>query len=350
MPGQSLYGKRDHSKSEVKNTSSSSSLAFSTELASLISKDLARTKVTSANTLPGGPRPSKLKDDIFTQHNRNSKKRGAADSTDDIGRRHKTQVDIGAVDDAALQRSKRRMEEKAQIYTAMKRGDYIRPDDARDERTLVDFDRKWAEQMANGKESEESSASETDSDQEEGHRGGDAELVEYEDELGRHRRGTKAQVAREERRKRIQAIAAEEEERFSARPQEPTNVIYGDTIQHNAFNPDDVTIEKMTSLASRRDRSATPPQDAHYNANAEIRTKGTGFYNFSQDAEQRKQEMNSLDRERIQTERERKEKEKRKQNKQHEIEERRKKISEHRGKVRADRFLADLDLPSIPTD
>jgi Domain of unknown function (DUF4078) len=332
MAGDSLYGTKDPSKTKTKDISASTSLAFSTHLASLISKD-------SSRAAAGRPRPSKNKPDIFTQHNKNSKKRAAADLAEDGEQRHKTEADIGGVDAAALHRSKRRMEEKARIYAAMKRGDYIRPQDGRDERTLVDFDRKWAEQEDSGK-NDEDDATTSGSD----HSSSEEELVEYEDEFGRRRKGTKAEVAREERRRRIQANAAEEEDRFSARPKMPSNVIHGDTVQHNAFNPDEVTTDKMADLAKKRDRSATPPDEAHYDAHAEVRTKGTGFYSFSKDAEGRKREMEALEKERSQTEKERQERESRKEKKRQEIEERRKKIAEQRSKVQADRFLADFDL------
>lgn len=338
MPGESLYGTKDPSKSKIEDVSSSSSLAFSTHLASLISKD-------SASTAAGRPRPSKSKPDIFTHHNKNSRKRAAADLSEDWEQKHKTVADIGGVDGAALQRSKRRMEEKARIYTAMKRGDYIRPEDGRDERSLVDFDRKWAEQEATGRNDEDEAASSDSSYSEK-----DEELVEYEDEFGRQRKGTKAEASREERRRKIQANAVEEEERLSARPKMPSIVIRGDTVQYNAFNPDNATTEKMTDLAKKRDRSATPPDEAHYDAKAEVRTKGTGFYSFSKDVEGRRKEMEALEKERLQTERERKEKESRKEKKRQEIEDRRRKIAEQRSRVQADRFLADFDLNTDGND
>jgi Domain of unknown function (DUF4078) len=334
MPGESLYVTRDPSKNKIKDISSSTSLAFSTHLASLISKD-------STRTIAGRPRPSKSKPDIFTQHNKNSKKRAAADVVADGEQRHKTEADIEGVDFAALHRSKRRMEEKARIYAAMKRGDYIRPEDRRDERSLVDFDRKWAEQEASGRNDEDDATS-SGSDNTDG----DEEIVEYEDEFGRQRKGTKAEFSREERRRRIQAIASEDIEQFSARPKMPSNVIHGDTVQYNAFNPDNMTTEKMVDLAKKRDRSATPPEESHYDANAEVRTKGTGFYTFSKDVEGRKKEMEALEKERLQTERERTEREARKEKKRQEIEERRQKIAEQRSKAQADRFLADFELGS----
>ncbi|KIW83770.1 hypothetical protein Z517_03016 [Fonsecaea pedrosoi CBS 271.37] len=330
----SLYGIKQASKTKAKEISSSTSLAFSTNLASLISSSSsAKAKHTS-----GRSRPSKEKSDIFTTHNKNVKKRSAADLEDGQQQRHKTRDDIGSVDDAELHRSKRRMQDKVRLYNAMKRGEYIGKEDY-DNRGLVDFDRKWAEDQANG----EGGASDS-FDSDDGSAVGEEEILEYLDEFGRLRKGTKAQAAREERRKRMQANAAEEEERLSARPSMPGNVLYGDTIQHQAFNPDQAIAERMAELAKKRDKSATPPPDTHYDASAEIRTKGTGFYTFSQDSEERKREMDALEKERLETERIRKERDEKKEQRKKEIEERRKAIAAQRAKAQADKFLNDLDI------
>ncbi|EXJ87781.1 hypothetical protein A1O1_04708 [Capronia coronata CBS 617.96] len=333
----SLYGVKPASKTKAKEISSSTSLAFSTNLASLISSSSsAKSKVTA-----GRPRHSKDKSDIFTAHNKNVKKRSAAD-LEDGEQRHKTKDDIGSVDAAELHRSKRKMEDKVRLYNAMKRGEYIGKE-GYDDRALVDFDRKWAETQALGQR---------DDDDDDGSGSDDAgtdedELVEYFDEFGRLRKGTKAQAAREERLKRMRANLAEEEERLSARPSAPSNVIHGDTIQHAAFNPDQIIADRMADLAKKRDKSATPPPDTHFDAHAEVRAKGTGFYAFSQDAEERKKEMEALEREREETERVRKEREEKKEQRRKEIEERRKLIAEQRAKAQADKFLDSLDIEGV---
>lgn len=330
----SLYGIKQASKTQAKEISSSTSLAFSTNLASLISSSSsAKNKSTT-----GRARPSKDKSDIFTAHNKNVKKRSAAD-LEDGEQRHKTKADIGSVNAAELHRSKRKMEDKVRLYNAMKRGEYIGRGDY-DERGLVDFDRKWAEKEAQARGSQSDSSDSDDADADDG----EEELVEYFDEFGRLRKGTKAQAAREERTKRMKASVTEEEERLSARPSMPSNVIHGDAIQHEAFNPDQVIAERMAEIAKKRDKSATPPPDTHYDAGWEVRTKGTGFYSFSQDAEGRKREMDALEKERLETEKARKEREEKKEQRRKEIEERRKLIAEQRAKAQADKFLNELDI------
>lgn len=233
------------------------------------------------------------------------------------------------------------MEEKARLYASMKRGDYVPPNDGRSNKeadALVDFDRKWAEEQESGKEPNY----ETSSDDE----GGDSEaeeMVEYEDEFGRQRTGTKAEVARELRRRNAQAYAAEELSGYKARPARPENLILGDTIQSAAFNPDEPIAVQMETLARKRDRSMTPPEEVHYDASKEVRSKGVGFYSFSKDSEGRKREMEALEKERRETERGRRERVERVEGKRKAVEERRRVVAAKRGERMAERFLDGLD-------
>ena len=234
------------------------------------------------------------------------------------------------------------MEEKARLYASMKRGDYVPPSDGgRDKEAegLIDFDRKWADtQDSKADDDRASSSSDYGSDSDGG------EMVEYEDEFGRVRTGSKAEAEREVRRRNAQAHAHDELAASRARPQRPDNLIHGDTVQAAAFNPDEPAAAKMAQLAAKRDRSMTPPEETHYDASKEIRTKGVGFFQFSRDENQRKREMEDLDREREETERGRREREERKQQRIRKVEERRKAIGERRGEKLAERFLDGLDV------
>ena len=232
------------------------------------------------------------------------------------------------------------MEEKARLYASMKRGDYVPPSNGRtnkEENALVDFDRKWAEEQEGvngGKDDTSSDDGGFDSDEE--------DLVDYEDEFGRQRKGTKAEAARELRKRNAQVYASEELSQFSARPSRPENLIHGDTIQAAAFNPDEPIAAQMDTLARKRDRSMTPPEEVHYDASKEIRSKGVGFYQFSKDNEERKKEMEALEKERAETEKGRREKEERKEAKKRQVEERKKLIASKRNEKLADRFLDSL--------
>jgi hypothetical protein len=231
-----------------------------------------------------------------------------------------------------LERSRKKMEEKAKLYSRMKRGD---GDEAEGEGEgegegdgLVDFDRKWAEH---------GSVSSSDDEDEGRH-----EIVDYEDEYGRSKRGTRAEAERVERRKRNAVRGQEELDRMSARPAMPSNIIYGDTVQTGAFAPEEGVYAKMEELAAKRDRSATPPEMRHYEADKEFRIKGVGFFSFSKDENVRKKEMEALEKERLETERVRGEREGVKEQRRRDIEERRRMVGEKRAKKQADSFLEGL--------
>ncbi|TGO69749.1 hypothetical protein BOTNAR_0007g00300 [Botryotinia narcissicola] len=339
--------------SSAKELSSSTNLAFSSTLSSLLASQTRES--SSSSTTSGRPRPSKTKEDIFKTHNKGTKKRAAKDLEDDEDGNIYTQIRKTGqgerIDDNTLHRSKKRLAEKAKIYSRLKRGDHERlgngdGDGNEETEGLVDFDRKWVE----GGEKDEDS----DSDDSFGGAASNAEdnqLVEYEDEFGRLRQVTKKEAQRLERQRRNALLGAEELERMSARPAQPSQLIYGDTIQSSAFTStlDSETAEKMEELAKKRDRSATPPEMKHYEADKEVRSKGQGFYSFSKDEEMRKEEMDNLERMRRETERGRKEREGLKEKRKREIEERRRVLGEKRAKKQADAFLEGLGDVPTPT-
>ncbi|KAK3679282.1 hypothetical protein LTR78_000843 [Recurvomyces mirabilis] len=290
-------------------------------------------KSPAGTTTKSGPRSRAKKEDIFSTHNRNTAKRAKCDLDPDAGgafeQKHTTNGEV--LESGVWQRSKRKMEEKAMLYAAMKRGDV---EDA-DERYAVDFDRKWAENRDGDEEIEEDDDDDDD---------GDGEMVEYVDELGRNRTGTAAEAALAERMKRAEALGKEADDHSTARPSAPSNIIYGDTIQHQAFDPDEPIAAKMEALARKRDTSLTPPPETHFDANWEIRTKGTGFFQFSDDAGERKRQMENLERERAETERRREERTKKVHERKKVLEARRLEIQKQRGKRKAEEFLEELGV------
>lgn len=244
------------------------------------------------------------------------------------------------------------MEEKARIYDDLKSGLYLAGDSDDDDvhpsrggaedylarlrrkekEGLVDFDQKWADKE---RSKEELSSDEEDND--------NASIVSYEDELGRTRRGTRAEAAQASRLK-----AAEEPDSERWRPARPENLIYGPTVQTHAFNPSTEIASHMDYLASRRDRSPTPPEELHYDADAEVRTRGTGFYAFSKDENVRRKQMEELMSVREETQKEREARLERRAQREKVKDERRRKIGDLRSRRRADTFLAGLgDLGTV---
>ena len=159
----------------------------------------------------------------------------------------------------------------------------------------MDFDRKWAESTTdarqgdgddNNKNNDPSSDDDDygDSEVEGGPDDDKNKMVEYEDEFGRLRHGTARDMEREHRRQRAVQHATSTLADNSARPTiRPDNLIYGATVQAAAFNPNATLTAQMAGLASKRDRSATPPEEVHYDARTEVRAKGVGFFQFSRD-------------------------------------------------------------------
>lgn len=242
------------------------------------------------------------------------------------------------------------MEEKTRIYNDLKSGRHLADSDdddnddndsnaagynsrlRRKEREgLVDFDRKFFDTDGQDASREEEEEEEGDDD--------NASIISYEDELGRTRRGTRAEAYTTQA---ATAQAQEQERRWQ--PERPSNLIYGPTVQTQAFNPDADVSTKMSELAARRDRSATPPSETHYDAEGEVRNRGTGFYAFARDEETRRLQMEELGKVREETVRERDARRERRAAREGVKMDRRKAIEELRGRRRAEMFLTSLDL------
>jgi hypothetical protein len=344
-----LYG-QPPPKKQKKEIPLSSSLAFTSQLSSLLATQTSASASSAKNTfasasssaIPARSRPSKSKTTDILNNVKVKRKAGGGGGGhhDDAHDSHNGKLVLkethGTEDDAAARlHARRRMESKARLYAAMQRGDYVGR-----EIGLVDFDRKWAEKdttQPGASDNHSSSDSDSDSDP-----NIDTEMIEYEDEFGRLRRGTRADKVRHERRLARGEASAVELERMSARPREPQNLIVGDAVQAEAFvSRDD---EAMEALARKRDRSASPPPAEHYRADKEIRTKGVGFYAFSRDEATREAEMASLEAERARTEELKREREEKAAARRREIEARRREIGERRAKKLADNFLDGLGM------
>jgi hypothetical protein len=321
-----LYGQHAP-KRRKKETVISSSLDFKAHLTSLLSNTSSQSMST------GRIKAANKKEDIFKGAKQRESKQNAKKSI--VGNGPLMLKETTAEEETQeLERTKRSLEEKARLYSAMRRGDYVPEDN--EPAPLVDFDRKWAEtNQVNRNTGLVDESDDDDKDESE-----DDEFVEYEDEFGRTRRGTRAEKERMERRIRRGELGATELERMSARPKAPEKLIYGDTVQTLAFATDD--LDKMEALARKRDRSLTPPDMKHYEADKEIRTKGVGFYKFSKDEKTRTEQMQSLEGERLNTEKLRDEKESQKLSRKKQIEERRKEVEAKRARKMADSFLSGL--------
>ncbi|KAI7218169.1 hypothetical protein KC333_g3760 [Hortaea werneckii] len=326
----SLYGEQKPRKlAGGKEISSSTTLSFTSQLSSLINNSDAK-----SNPKPTASRSKPKKEDIFSTHNRNTAKRAKRDLEDTPAFEQKHSTKSDALDSNTWERSKRKMEEKARLYAAMKRGDV----EDLDEKYAVDFDKKWTDRRSDEEDSEQDDSDDSEDQQPEE----EEEQVEYIDEFGRTRKGPRTAALQAETTKRHQASAHLTADRFTARPSAPASLIHGDTIQHQAFTPDLPHLTQMEHLASKRDKPPTPPPETHFDSAQEIRTKGTGFFQFSGDAEERGRQMEGLARERAETERVRSERGEAGRERQRRLEERRREIKVRSGKRKAEDFLERL--------
>ncbi|RWA03704.1 hypothetical protein EKO27_g11398, partial [Xylaria grammica] len=152
-----LYGQRPVKK-QKREIPLSSSLAFTSQLSSLISAPEATASSSrGSGSASGRPRPSKTKDDIFSAKAKRkqpgrSEKDGPADGSGGSSKIRLKHVHNTEEEKQDFARARRKMEEKARLYAAMKRGDYVAKDN--EAAPLVDFDRKWAERHPEDEENE----------------------------------------------------------------------------------------------------------------------------------------------------------------------------------------------------
>lgn len=89
-------------------------------------------------------------------------------------------------------------------------------------------------------------------------------------------------------------------------PARSSNVYYGDQTSFPVYEPDPAILaQRAATLAA----AAAAPLVDHYSATGENRTRGAGFYAFSADEQERRREMDELERARFETERKRRERE-----------------------------------------
>jgi hypothetical protein len=180
------------------------------------------------------------------------------------------------------------MEKKVAMYEKLKSGGTGGLNEQALQDSLIDWDKKGYEDDGAGSESSASSMEEDDSRRGKGTgiNSDDDPMTEYEDDLGRMRRVRRSRVPRSV----LQARRKKEEENLSE-----DMLTYGPSTAFPVFKREDVAEEKGYKRKS----------DNHFDAQYEKRHRGAGFYQFSQDEETRKKEMEALRVDRDETERER---------------------------------------------
>ncbi|KAH8161436.1 hypothetical protein CIB48_g6809 [Xylaria polymorpha] len=334
-----LYGQKPAKKKQKREITLSSSLAFTSQLSSLISAS------TTTSSSSGRPRPSKTKDDIFSVKAKRKPGTKTKLNDDDDAGGNSSKIRLKHVhgteeEKQDFARARRKMEEKARLYAAMKRGDYVAKEN--EAAPLVDFDRKWAERHPEEADERYSSSGGDDESSDDDNNDG-REMVEYQDEFGRTRVGTRAEVQRQERRAARAALGAAELKDMAAVPTvRPRNLIFGDAIQTGGVRARgrDAGRHGCARGEAGPDADAAPRRPLRRDRGDPH--QGTGFVPVLARRGDAREGDGEPEAERENTERARRARETEKERRRKEIAERRKKIGKRRAEKMADSFLDGL--------
>lgn len=134
--------------------------------------------------------------------------------------------------------------------------------------------------------SDDSDTGSRDSDDSEYDSSADSSEVEIVDEFGRTRMVPKRKRYLFEARKEVSRDGYESRDTFQQTAREmvekPANIIYGDVVQTDSFARNDFVPQENETSTS------------HYDSTKEIRNRGVGFMQFSQDAEVRERQQKEL--------------------------------------------------------
>ncbi|EIW71548.1 hypothetical protein TREMEDRAFT_73338 [Tremella mesenterica DSM 1558] len=226
-------------------------------------------------------------------------KRLAAEAKNDAKRRH-FQDEAGPSDE----QRRRILEAKAKKYEQLRRGDHSGMTERELAEAVIDFDRKAEEEWSDHSSDVDESApparrleASYNENQEEVY--DDLARVEYVDEMGRTRIGTRreareAEKARQEESRTPAPIIPADKSSYAEVIQ--SNVIHGDQKIFPVYEPDPDAIREKYRQAEEEARAH------HYDSTKEVRTRGAGAYQFSLDEDARKEQMASLDAQRVETE------------------------------------------------
>ncbi|KAL1406453.1 hypothetical protein Q8F55_008152 [Vanrija albida] len=252
----------------------------------------------------GAPRPKVLDKDPFLRPSPGLVKRLAREARNDAKQRH---FDASGPSD---EQRRAILEAKARKYDQLARGDLSGLSERELAEATIDFDRKREEEWSDHSSDEDESAAPARArwdDEGKFDTLGDLETVEYVDEMGRTRTGTRREAREAEREKaRGKRRREEEDEEDEPGPRfdlgsyaevQQSQVIHGDQAYFPVYQPDPDAIKQKYLDAERAARNE------HYDASKEVRVRGAGAYQFSLDDEKRKAQMAELKAERGETER-----------------------------------------------
>ncbi|KAJ7363965.1 hypothetical protein DFH08DRAFT_680719 [Mycena albidolilacea] len=262
-------------KAKAKGISASSFLDLKAELSKQEDEFTRNKAAGKSNYIVGGVKRPDKKPTVWARHNKGVNARASHD------------IELEAISKPTLESARAALERKAKIYDKLKKGQTGGLNDKQYESLLVDFDSKPSDQY-------ESDSDDVDESVEVARPlvDDDDPIVEYEDEFGRMRTARRSEVPRD-----------------LIRPTEPVvdedeDLVIRNPVGHfPVYRPSADRVEQI----EKEFAEANNPLGVHYDASAEVRARGAGFYQFSQDEETRKAQMEELKSARVETETTRKE-------------------------------------------
>ncbi|KAG2209330.1 hypothetical protein INT46_000543 [Mucor plumbeus] len=251
-------------KNIINNVSATTAIDLKAELAQHV-EQFEKTRAISGKQSTA-KRPDK-KPTVWTKQNKGVDERNQRDKV----------KQLEAVQGDVLQRSREQLEKKARLYEAMQSGEF-NVDEMDDEKMpLVDFDRKYFQERELEKQKEEAASENKRKKRKQNEKDGDDDndpWVEFEDEFGRTR------IVR-----RSELPSTHQQQRYS------------DSDYDSEDDENHAYLQKQ-----QRYEAADRSNMNHFEADREIRTKGVGFYQFSKDEQERRAQLDKLNRLRAETE------------------------------------------------
>ncbi|WWC92755.1 uncharacterized protein L201_007714 [Kwoniella dendrophila CBS 6074] len=199
---------------------------------------------------------------------------------------------------------------KAKKYQAIRKGDFSGMSQKEMEEAVIDFERKMEEDGYSSHSSDEDESARParpkwhDDNEARNDDEGDLAKIEYVDEMGRTRIGTRREAREAEKEKSqsrhgqghdVEGIESGQEGSAYAEVLQ-SNVIHGEQNFFPVYEPDPDALKKKYREAEDEARAH------HYDSTKEVRVKGAGQYQFSLDEEERAKQMESLASQRKETE------------------------------------------------
>ncbi|KAJ7034997.1 hypothetical protein C8F04DRAFT_1210441 [Mycena alexandri] len=258
-------------KAKAKGISASSFLDLKAEL-SKQEGEFSRNKTAgSSKFIVGGVKRPDKKPTVWARQNNGVNARASRD------------IELEAISKPTLESARAALERKAKIYDKLKKGQTGGLNDKQYEMLLVDFDAKPV-----------SDDFESDSDDlDESVEVARPPVVDSDDEFGRMRTARRSEVPRDLVRPTEEPAYDEDEDL----------VIHNPAGYFPVYQP---SADRVAQI-EKEHAEINNPLGVHYDASAEVRARGAGFYQFSHDEETRKAQMDELKSARGETEKTRKE-------------------------------------------